>query len=96
VSTLVIDASVAVKWVIEETGTEAALSLRRGAKLIAPELLVAECANVLWKKVRRNELSRDEAHLAARLLHRRLGIVADPNIARGRSADRDRTRPSGL
>lgn len=67
-STLVIDASIAVKWVIEETGTEAALSLRRRAKLIAPELLVAECANILWKKVRRKELSRDEAHLAARLL----------------------------
>jgi predicted nucleic acid-binding protein len=68
VSTLVIDASIAIKWVIGETGTEAALSLRRRAKLIAPELLVAECANVLWKKVRRNELSRDEALLAARLL----------------------------
>jgi predicted nucleic acid-binding protein len=68
VSTLVIDASIAVKWVIEETGTEAALSLRRRAKLIAPELLVAECANILWKKVRRKELSRDEAHLGARLL----------------------------
>jgi predicted nucleic acid-binding protein len=68
VSTLVIDSSIAVKWVIEETGTEAALSLRRRARLIAPDLLVAECANIFWKKVRRKELSSDEAHLAARLL----------------------------
>ena len=67
-STLVIDASIAVKWVIEEEGTAAALSLRKQAKLIAPELLVAECANILWKKVRRDELSKDEALLAARLL----------------------------
>jgi predicted nucleic acid-binding protein len=68
VNTLVIDASIAVKWVVEEEGTEQALMLRKRAKLIAPELLVAECANILWKKVQREELSREEALLAARLL----------------------------
>jgi len=68
VNTLVIDASVALKWVVEEDGTPAALVLRRKSRLIAPELLVAECANILWKKVRRNELTSDEALLAARLL----------------------------
>ena len=67
-NTLVIDASIAIKWVIEEEGTPQALTLRREAKLLAPELLVAECANTLWKKARRNELSREEALLAARLL----------------------------
>jgi predicted nucleic acid-binding protein len=68
VNRFVIDASVAVKWVVEEDGTFEALTLRRRARLIAPELLVAECANILWKKVRRNNLSRQEAFLAARLL----------------------------
>jgi predicted nucleic acid-binding protein len=68
VNTLVIDASIAVKWVVEEEGTSQALMLRKRAKLIAPELLVAECANILWKKVQREELSREEALLAARLL----------------------------
>jgi len=68
VSTFVIDASIAVKWVVEEAGTAAALSLRQRGKLIAPELLIAECANILWKKVRRKELSKDEARIAARLL----------------------------
>ena len=67
-TTLVVDASIAVKWVIEEDGTEEALSIRRRAKLIAPELLVAECANIFWKKVQRDELSADEAFFAARLL----------------------------
>ena len=42
--------------------------LRRQAKLIAPDLLIADCANILWKKVQRNELSKEEALLAARLL----------------------------
>ncbi len=64
----VIDASIAVKWVVEEPGTPEALALRRKARLIAPELLVAECANILRKKVQRKELTREEALLAARLL----------------------------
>jgi predicted nucleic acid-binding protein len=68
VNTFVIDASIAVKWVVEENGTAEALVLRQNAKLIAPELLVAECANILWKKVQRHELLKEEALLAARLL----------------------------
>ena len=67
-NTLVIDASIAVKWVVEEIGTPEALALRQKAKLIAPELLVAECANILWKKVIRGELLKGEALVAARLL----------------------------
>lgn len=67
-SKFVIDASIAVKWVVEEDGTAEALTLRHRAKLIAPELLIAECANILWKKVRLDELSKAEALTAARLL----------------------------
>jgi predicted nucleic acid-binding protein len=69
VKTLVVDASVAIKWVVEEPGTAEALALRR-YRLSAPDLLVAECANILWKKVRRRELAEEEALLAARLLER--------------------------
>jgi predicted nucleic acid-binding protein len=65
----VVDASVAIKWVIAEPDTEAALRLR-GHELCAPDLLVAECANILWRKVRLGELSAHEASLAARLLER--------------------------
>lgn len=67
-NTLVIDASIAIKWVVQEDATELALALRQLAKLIAPDLLVPECANILWKKVQRKELSKEEALLAARLL----------------------------
>jgi predicted nucleic acid-binding protein len=68
VNSFIIDASIAVKWVVEEEGSPEALTLLRRAKLVAPELLVAECANILWKKVQRDELSKAEALLAARLL----------------------------
>jgi predicted nucleic acid-binding protein len=65
---LVIGTSVALKWVVCETGTDAALSLRSPANLIAPELLLADCADILCKKVARGELTSDEALLAAHLL----------------------------
>ena len=67
-NTLVIDASIAIKWVVEEDGTDLTLALRQKARLMAPDLMVAECANILWKKVQRKELSNDEALIAARLL----------------------------
>lgn len=65
----VVDASVAIKWVVEEPGTAEALALR-AHRLIAPDLLVAECANILWKKTLRRELDQAEALLAAQLLER--------------------------
>jgi predicted nucleic acid-binding protein len=65
----VIDASIAIKWVVAEAGTDQALVLRR-RRLFAPDLLVVECANILWKKVRRKELSEAEAIVGARLLQR--------------------------
>ncbi len=66
---LVINASVAIKWVVEEPGTDKALELL-AFRLSAPDLLIAECANILWKKVVRRELSAEEASLAGRLLER--------------------------
>lgn len=67
---LVVDASVAVKWVVAEAGTPEAVSLLSTHPLSAPDLLIAECANILWKKVRLIELSAEEAILASRLLLR--------------------------
>lgn len=67
-TTFVVDASVAIKWVVEEPGTAAALSIRAAERLVAPDLWVAECANILWKKVRRGEFSADQALAAAELL----------------------------
>jgi predicted nucleic acid-binding protein len=67
VSRLVIDAGVALKWVVPEEDSEQALALRRRV-LVAPDLLIVECANVLWKLARRNEISEEEAGFAAALI----------------------------
>lgn len=64
---VVVDASVALKWIIQEDGTDAALELRKHL-LIAPDLILAECSNALWRKAERGELSEDEAVVAAELL----------------------------
>jgi predicted nucleic acid-binding protein len=62
--TIIVDASVALKWVIEEDGSEAAGALLLEEPLAAPELLMVECANVLWAKTRRGVLTRDLAGAA--------------------------------
>jgi predicted nucleic acid-binding protein len=64
VSDFVVDASVAIKWFVDEPGSAGAARLLRHS-LAAPDLLAPECANILWKKVARAELSLDEAEVIA-------------------------------
>ena len=52
---LVVDASIAIKWVVGEPDSPAALALAERYRLIAPELMVAEFANVLRSKIRSKE-----------------------------------------
>ncbi len=67
-SKVVVDASVAIKWVCQEEGTPEALALLGQTSLTAPDFLVVECANILWKMVKRGQLSKREALLGARIL----------------------------
>jgi predicted nucleic acid-binding protein len=65
----IIDASVGVKWVVDETDTDLARSLS-ACRLQAPDLFPIECANILWKKVRLHELTRRNALDCLDLLRR--------------------------
>lgn len=57
----IVDASVAVKWVVPEIHSVAAGRLLAARhELFAPELLLAEITNVLWKKHRLKELAENE------------------------------------
>ena len=56
----VIDASVALKWVLDEPGRAAADALLDD-ELIAPDLWLVEAANALWKRASQGDISVLEA-----------------------------------
>jgi predicted nucleic acid-binding protein len=61
---MVVDASVAVEWVVPEAGSDEAVALL-GKELCAPSLWLAEAANALRKKCRRGELTDEQARMRA-------------------------------
>jgi len=74
----VVDASVAVKWVIPEVLSDLADRVRDGAEdVLAPDLLLVEVANALWRKTSAREISAREADGAFDLV-RRSGIDLRP------------------
>ena len=78
----VVDASVAVKWLVEEEQSELAQHLLEDVHdLHAPRLIVSEISNALWTKVRRHQLRRDEAEvLVARIPEMPLRWFEDEQI----------------
>ena len=59
---LVVDAGVAVKWLVAEEGSDAAdRLLANGDDLYAPRLMASEVAAALWRKVRLGEIERGQA-----------------------------------
>jgi predicted nucleic acid-binding protein len=57
-TSLIVDASVAVKWFVEEADTASARRLGDDQnELWAPDLVIAEVGNALWKKCTRAALS---------------------------------------
>lgn len=87
---VVIDASVALKWVVPEDGSEAARALRR-FELIAPNIWLAEVANALWRHVLRAELEQRQAEGLLRELKAApvltIPLEADIQIALGLASE---------
>jgi predicted nucleic acid-binding protein len=78
--TLVVDASVAIKWVLPETGSERAVAIRaQNDDLIAPSLVYAEIGNAIWRAVLRGDVSAQDAHtdLAIAIAHYRRLVALD-------------------
>ncbi len=58
----VADASVVVKWYVNETYTTEAEKLLDGSyEIHAPELILPEFGSIIWKKLRRGDLTESEA-----------------------------------
>ncbi len=63
---LVVDASVAIKWLVDEEDSDTAGHLlTQGHILHAPRLMAAEIANALWRKARSGEIARHDATVLA-------------------------------
>lgn len=55
---MIVDASVAFKWLVAESDSEQAISwISSGTSLAAPTLILAEIGHALTKRIRRGELS---------------------------------------
>ena len=66
-SVFVVDASLVMKWFVPEERSEFARKwLEAKHDYFAPDLLFPETGNVIWKKVRRGELSADEGRRLAK------------------------------
>jgi predicted nucleic acid-binding protein len=74
---LVVDASVAVKWVIEEALRDRALDLLADNEVIAPDLLLTEVRNALAMRVRRRLTTVAEAR-AAEAAFRSIPLLIEP------------------
>lgn len=82
---LVVDTCVAVKWVVPEDGAhwEAEMDialdvLPRG--LVAPDCIMGEFANALFKKVRRGEIGIEQAREAVAILPDIVSFVPTPPL----------------
>ncbi|MDX2277801.1 MAG: type II toxin-antitoxin system VapC family toxin [Hyphomonadaceae bacterium] len=65
---MIIDANVALRWFLNEPGAEAAAQcFAQGAQPLAPELVLAEIGNGLWKAVQKRRI---DPSIAAIYLHR--------------------------
>ncbi len=63
---LVVDANVAIKWLVaEDHAVAAARVLEDASELHAPRVMAAEIANVLWQKERLGEIDTATARILA-------------------------------
>jgi predicted nucleic acid-binding protein len=67
---VIVDASVAIKWYIPEPLSDRAVSYldmlqQNKVVLLAPDIILPELGNVLWKKLRRGELKLEDSRLIA-------------------------------
>ena len=74
--TWIVDASIAVKWVVSEPQRDKARLLLADTDLLeAPDLLFPETANTVWKKTRRGEMTARQAELALAAIARLIAVV---------------------
>ena len=76
---LVVDASIAVKWLFAEENSEQARQLLAPRIVLhAPDFILTEAANVIWKKARRKEIPSAQPYIEE-LAHMPDAVVLKPS-----------------
>jgi predicted nucleic acid-binding protein len=79
---LVVDASVGLKWVLQEPDSPLAERLARSeADLLVPDFWLNEACNVLWLQVRRKLFTPEEACYALALLREQVEPTPTADLA---------------
>src|SRR5438552_3421994 len=86
---VIVDASIAIKWVLMEPGSDVAEALLaewidKGTVILAPALLAYEITNSLYRKARKGEITFDKAKLGIRkilLSGLELDLSGDPSFS---------------
>jgi predicted nucleic acid-binding protein len=80
--TLVVDASVALKWVLDEPDSHLADTLLlSGEDLLIPDFLLGEATNVLWLQVRRKLMTPGEAREGLSLLRSQIQPIRTADLS---------------
>src|SRR5229473_6193391 len=91
-NTVVVDTSIVIKWVIDETDSSIAVALlarwiSEGLIILAPSLLAYEITNVLYQRLRKGSITLDEAEDALQyVLLRELKLDTSQNYALSKRA----------
>lgn len=88
-STVIVDASIVLKWVLQEPDSHIAEALLaewidKETIILAPALLVFELTNSLYRKARKGEITFEEVELSLRkilLTGLELDFSEDPNLS---------------
>jgi predicted nucleic acid-binding protein len=88
-STVIVDASIVLKWVLQEPDSHIAEALLaewidKETVILAPALLVYELNNSLYRKARKGEITFEEVELSLRkilLTGLELDFSEDPNLS---------------
>jgi predicted nucleic acid-binding protein len=78
---IIADTSVLIKLVLAEPRSDLARQLRSD-DLASPTIWLAEAANVLWRKVRTNEIAQSHARQALRILEGTIQTIPIEGLAK--------------
>ena len=84
---IVVDASVAVRWIAKEDGWELAATLLDSDEMHAPDLILIEAGSAVARKVAAGLLTRAQAEEGLELVEERLTLHAATRVLVSRAVD---------